>query len=72
MVAPSPSAKEHQRRAKGDTGEGGVGHGYRLVGRLAEAHDVEQHVGVVVGGVVHHLLHQQRVDPLEQSRHGER
>src|SRR6185312_16627670 len=61
--------EKHQRRAEGDTGECGVGHRHWFVGRLAETHDVEEHVGAVVAGVIHQLLDQQRVDALEQARH---
>ena len=39
---------------------------------LSEAHDVEQHRGALVVRVVHDFLDEQRIDALEDRRHGER
>ena len=64
--------EKHQRCAEGDTRECGVGHRDGFVGRLAEAHDVEEHVGAVVGGVVHQFLDQQRIDALKETGHRQR
>ena len=72
MVAPRPSASSISGARNVTPASAASAIGTRFVGRLAEPHDVEQHVGAAVGAVVEQFLHHQRVDPAEQPRHGQR
>ena len=68
-----PLGHQHQRRPEHAAEDGRIGADHaRVVGRPAEAHDVEEHEGVVVGRVVEQLLDEQRLDVAEDARHRQR